>query len=87
MPAIRTSSHRSLRGRGRYPARHAESSIERSPLSKRPIHSIWREYAKTRDVALRNFLMEKYLPLVRYNAERLYAWVPIGTPVYVRANV
>lgn len=76
MTATRFPSPRSSRSRGRYPARHAESAVDRSPLAKRPIKSIWTEYRRTRDVALRNFLMEKYLHLVRYNAERLYTRLP-----------
>jgi len=34
------------------------------------------EYQSTNDGAIRNFLMEKYLHLVRYNAERIYARLP-----------
>ena len=37
---------------------------------------IWREYSQTHSEELRNFLMEKFLPLVRYNAERIYARLP-----------
>src|SRR5690606_20701738 len=41
----------------------------------------WLEYQESRrdpktNEAIRNFLMEKYLPLVRYNAERIYARLP-----------
>jgi RNA polymerase sigma factor for flagellar operon FliA len=51
------------------------------PLDKRPINEIWLEYRKTdegsaRRRELRNFLMEKFLPLVRYNAERIYTRLP-----------
>ena len=34
---------------------------------------MWREYKRTEDVILRNQLLEKYLPLVRYIAERMLA--------------
>lgn len=37
---------------------------------------VWRLYRRTRDLALRNTLMEHYLPLVRYNAERIGAKLP-----------
>ncbi|MCL4741906.1 MAG: FliA/WhiG family RNA polymerase sigma factor [Phycisphaerales bacterium] len=37
---------------------------------------LWREYQATRSDSLRNYLMEKYLPLVRYNAERIYTRLP-----------
>jgi len=63
-------------GRGRYPARHAESTAELSHLSQRPIADIWLEYQESRSKELRNFLMETYLHLVRYNAERIYSRLP-----------
>jgi len=37
---------------------------------------MWREYKRTEDVILRNQLLEKYLPLVRYLAERMLAKLP-----------
>ena len=37
---------------------------------------MWREYKRTEDVILRNQLLEKYLPLVRYIAERMLAKLP-----------
>ena len=45
-------------------------------LDDRPIQEIWVEYQATRPQGLRNYLMEKFLPLVRYNAERIYARLP-----------
>lgn len=36
----------------------------------------WREYKRTKCPVLRNVLIEKYLPLVRYIAERLLAKLP-----------
>src|SRR5258705_3826871 len=42
----------------------------------REIKDVWIEYKKTRTEALRNILMENYLHLVRYNAERIYAKLP-----------
>jgi RNA polymerase sigma factor for flagellar operon FliA len=38
--------------------------------------SMWREFKRTNDEALRNTLIEKYLPLVRYIAERVYSKLP-----------
>lgn len=46
------------------------------PLSERPILEIWEEYKKVGGGELRNFLMEKYLPLVKYNAERIHSKLP-----------
>src|SRR5258707_15698221 len=43
---------------------------------KREIKDVWIEYKKTRTEALRNILMENYLHLVRYNAERIHAKLP-----------
>jgi RNA polymerase sigma factor for flagellar operon FliA len=40
------------------------------------ILEIWVEYKKTRERRLRNRLMEHYLPLVRYTAERISAKLP-----------
>jgi RNA polymerase sigma factor for flagellar operon FliA len=40
------------------------------------VSELWREYKRTRDTKLRNVLIEKYLPLVRYIAERLLAKLP-----------
>ena len=41
-----------------------------------PIPEIWIEYKGSPSEALRNVLMEKYLPLVRYNAERIHSKLP-----------
>ncbi|MBN1442746.1 MAG: FliA/WhiG family RNA polymerase sigma factor [Planctomycetes bacterium] len=40
------------------------------------IEEVWREYKQTGDTNLRNILIEKYLPLVKYIAERLLAKLP-----------
>lgn len=40
------------------------------------IDHVWREYRATGTVELRNRLIENYLPLVRYNAERVWAKLP-----------
>ncbi len=62
-------------GLGRRNARPAAPARVR-PLDERPINQIWLEYRRSRGETLRNWLMEKYLPLVRYNAERIYARLP-----------
>jgi RNA polymerase sigma factor for flagellar operon FliA len=36
----------------------------------------WEEYRRTRGEKLRNYLVECYLPLVKYNAERLHGKLP-----------
>src|SRR5207247_8988283 len=43
---------------------------------KRDIKEVWIEYKKTKTESLRNILMENYLHLVRYNAERIHVKLP-----------
>lgn len=76
MSATKSSRISSLRESARRGARAAEISRPRHPFDDRPINEIWQEYQQTRSTALRNYLMEKYLPLVRYNAERIYTRLP-----------
>ncbi len=69
------SSSRS-RGGGRYAAEHAQPSKIPTPYDDMPIQDVWKEYQRGRAKDIRNFLMEKYLHLVRYNSERIYARLP-----------
>lgn len=62
--------------RGRFQVRHAEPSNAPSPFSKLGVNELWKKYKKERSEALRNFLMEKYLHLVRFNAERIHTRLP-----------
>ncbi|MEZ6141105.1 MAG: FliA/WhiG family RNA polymerase sigma factor [Zavarzinella sp.] len=39
---------------------------------------VWKAYRETCDLKYRNFLVEKYFPLVKYNAERIWAKLPDG---------
>jgi RNA polymerase sigma factor for flagellar operon FliA len=67
-----------LRGRlsGRHNARHAEPSNLPTRFDNRPMEELWVEYKNAPSEDLRNFLVEKYLHLVRYNAERIYTRLP-----------
>src|SRR5256884_8106208 len=47
-----------------------------SAKNTRDIKEVWIEYKKTRTESLRNILMENYLHLVRYNAERIHVKLP-----------
>ncbi len=50
-----------------------------SPREKRDpveIKKVWNAYKKKSTEELRNILMENYLPLVRYNAERIHTKLP-----------
>jgi RNA polymerase sigma factor for flagellar operon FliA len=40
------------------------------------IKKVWKQYQKSKDETLRNRLMEEFLPLVKYNAERIGAKLP-----------
>src|SRR5882672_1500285 len=45
----------------------------------RDISEVWQEFKKDQSSKeLRNLLIEKYLPLVRYNAERVWSKLPDG---------
>ena len=43
---------------------------------KRDIKEVWIEYKKNKTEGMRNILMENYLHLVRYNAERIHVKLP-----------
>src|SRR6201993_2247746 len=42
------------------------------------VQQLWRDYRAEPTVELRNQLVELYLPLVKYNAERIWARLPDG---------
>jgi RNA polymerase sigma factor for flagellar operon FliA len=78
MTTTRTRATVGTRARagGRYAVEHAEPSKLPSRFDTLPIKEVWQQYHRTRSKEIRNWLMEKYLPLVRYNAERIYARLP-----------
>ena len=47
------------------------ATVERADMSE-----VWRRFKSSRDRLLRNVLMENYLSIVRYNAERISAKLP-----------
>ena len=51
------------------------------PLDQRDIIEVWEEYQKTGSGEIRNFLLTKYLPLVKYNADRIHAKLPVEVDV------
>src|SRR3712207_3295144 len=59
-------------------AKSAAAAFAAPPSSapKRDIKEVWVEYKKNKTEALRNVLMENYLHLVRYNAERIHVKLP-----------
>jgi len=50
-------------------------SLKSAP-SKRDIKEVWGDYKQNKSEPLRNILMEHYLHLVRYNAERIHVKLP-----------
>lgn len=48
----------------------------RSTPANTEIGEVWRRFKRTGDQGLRNSLMENYLPIVKYNAERICAKLP-----------
>lgn len=49
---------------------------EKKEDSSVDIQKVWKDFKRTNDEGLRNILVERYLPLVRYIAERLLAKLP-----------
>lgn len=81
MATTRVGSRLSARLAGRELVKKAETSRSKSSLDARPINEVWNEYQRTdadtpRKRQIRNYLMEKFLPLVRYNAERIHTRLP-----------
>ena len=77
MATLRSPRHTSGRGY-RSDDRRITRSV--SPLSieldKMDPKDIWSRYQKTKEEPIRNYMLEKYLPLVRYNAERICKRLP-----------
>ena len=48
----------------------------RATKSPSELSRLWREFKKSGDRSLRNVLMEEFLPIVKYNAERIGAKLP-----------
>ena len=50
-------------------------------LADLSMEMIWRKYRETPTESIRNFLMENFLPLVRYTAERMHSRLPAEVEV------
>lgn len=57
-------------------AQHATSSNLPTPFDDMEIRDVWVMYQAEPTDELRNFFMERFLHLVRYNAERIYQRLP-----------
>ncbi len=62
------------------PKRRTANTVE-VPFDQRDIKEIWIEYQKTGSGELRNFLLTKYLHLVKYNADRIHTKLPVEVDV------
>ncbi len=69
MTKVKTSSRRGTR------------RVAQLSLDEMPINEVWQEYKRTGSETIRNWLTEHYLHLVRYNAERQHARLPVEVDV------
>jgi RNA polymerase sigma factor for flagellar operon FliA len=76
MAMVRSSTRSMMRSSGRHGARHAEPSGIATRFDDMPMEDVWVLYRDEPTEELRNFLMERFLHLVRYNAERIYTRLP-----------
>jgi RNA polymerase sigma factor for flagellar operon FliA len=59
--------------------RSDDVAYQASQLTPEEIHDLWKTFKKDQsDESLRNRLIEIYLPLVRYNGERIWSRLPDG---------
>jgi len=59
----------------------AVAVADSTELADLPIEKVWRKYREEPSDAIRNFLMENFLPLVRYTAERMHTRLPAEVEV------
>ncbi|MCB9882601.1 MAG: FliA/WhiG family RNA polymerase sigma factor [Planctomycetes bacterium] len=74
-----TTAANTTTSKSKKPAKKRAAGIGRRPLPKTDdarIEEVWVEYKKTGAVELRNQLIERYLPMVRYISERLLQTLP-----------
>lgn len=76
MPSVKSKSARDGKGDKRSTKRESATRVTRASFDERPIEDLWVEYRDERTQALRNYFMERFLPLVRYNAERIHTRLP-----------
>src|SRR5262249_33091141 len=63
---------------GRAPLRAADMEVRMSTKLDVDVTELWREFKERPTTPLRNRLLERYLPLVKYNAERIWQRLPEG---------
>ncbi len=62
-------------------SRKVSRRVAELSLDEMPINEVWQEYKRTGSETIRNWLTEHYLHLVRYNAERQHARLPVEVDV------
>ncbi len=72
-PTALKSSFRPVRVRHMEAAAHEPGP---SVYEDMDIHEVWKLFASKPTEDIRNYLWERYLPIVRYNAERIHARLP-----------
>src|ERR1700745_2541340 len=60
------------------PSRSADMEVRMSTKVDVDVTELWREFKEHPTTELRNHLVERYLPLVKYNAERIWQRLPEG---------
>src|SRR5262245_15903681 len=60
------------------PLRAADMEVRMSTKLDVDVTELWREFKEHPTTPLRNRLVERYLPLVKYNAERIWQRLPEG---------
>src|SRR6202453_1168427 len=66
------------RSTGCAPPRAADTEVRMSTKLDVDVTELWREFKEQPTTPLRNRLVERYLPLVKYNAERIWQRLPEG---------
>jgi len=57
-------------------AKKLPENLTKEDLDKTPIHDVWVTFKQGESSVIRNYLMEKYIHLVRYIGDRIYARLP-----------
>lgn len=80
MPSVKTASPTKKtsapKASGAKRAPREPVAVTAKTLDAMPIREVWIAYQKDRPQVIRNYLMEKFLHLVRYNAERIHTRLP-----------
>lgn len=74
--ALKSSKSSTFRPSRVRPSVNAPEVAEDSVYASMDVREVWKLYATEPSDEIRNFLWEKYLPIVRYNAERIHARLP-----------